>query len=66
MSSVSAIQKAIIGLSRDDYHQLRRCDFTNTIGQMGSADRGRLCDGKLDPLAAQAVEAKRRGTLKDL
>ena len=66
MSSVSAIQKAIIGLSREDYQQLRRWLYEYDWAEWDRQSETDSVDGKLDALAAQAQEAKRQGTLKDL
>ncbi len=66
MSSVSEIQKAIIGLSRDDYQQLRRWLYEYDWPEWNRQIETDSVDGKLDSLAAQAQEAKRRGALKDL
>ena len=61
MSSVSEIQKAIIGLSRDDYQQLRRWLYEYDSPEWNRQIETDSADGKLDALAAQAEEAKQRG-----
>ena len=66
MSSVSEIQKAIIGLSRDDYQQLRRWLYEYDWAEWDREIEADSADGKLDALVAQAQEANRQGALKDL
>ena len=66
MSRVAEIQQAILALPEADYLELRQwfseLDWEKWDGQI-DRDSGR---GKLDFLIAEALEAKKRGALKEL
>ncbi len=66
MSIVAEIQEAILGLPKSDYVQLRRWleehDWSVWDSEI-SADSG---GGKLGILMDEVMEAKQRGTLKEL
>ena len=66
MSDIKSIQQAILGLSKEDYNQLRRwlseLDWEEWDGQIEDDS----ASGKLDSLISEAVEAQRRGSLRPL
>lgn len=66
MSTIVEIQQAILALPENDYVQLRRwfseLDWKKWDEQIEADSQ----DGKLDFLAAQALQAKSEGTLLDL
>ena len=66
MASIAKIQEEILALSETDYQQLRQWfneldkdEWDRQIEEDSNA-------GKLDFLIAEALEAKKKGTLKDL
>lgn len=66
MASIAKIQEEILALSETDYQQLRQ--WLNELDQ-DEWDRQIEADsnaGKLDFLIAEALEAKEKGTLKNL
>ena len=66
MTSISKIQEDILALSETDYLQLRQ--WFNALDR-DEWDRQIEADsnaGKLDFLIAEALEAKEKGTLKNL
>jgi hypothetical protein len=66
MSSVTEIQQAILSLPEADYLQLRHwfseLDWEKWDEQIEADSE----NGKLDFLIAEAIEAKEKGTLKEL
>ena len=66
MTTVSELQKAILGLSEAEYTELRRWlldeDWERWEREFGED----VLAGKLDALAAEALEAKAKGELKAL
>ena len=66
MSNITEIQQAILALPEADYLQFRRwfneLDWAKWDRQIEADSE----NGKLDFLAAEALEAKEKGTLKDL
>ena len=66
MSNIAEIQQAILALPDADYLQFRRwfseLDWAKWDRQIESDSE----DGKLDILAAEALEAKEKGTCRDL
>ena len=66
MSSITEIQGAILALPEADYLQFRQwfneLDWAKWDRQIESDSE----DGKLDILAAEALEAKEKGTCRDL
>lgn len=66
MSNVSELQEAILGLSESDYSQLRRWLLDRDWERWEREFDEDVRTGKFDALAAEALEAKARGELKDL
>ena len=66
MTTVSELQEAILGLSEADYSKLRRWLLDQDWEQWEREFDEDVRAGKLDDLAAEALEAKVRGDLKDL
>ena len=66
MTTVSELQEAILGLSEADYSELRRWLLDQDWEQWEQEFDEDVRAGKLDALAAEALEAKARGDLKDL
>ena len=66
MSNITEIQQAILALPEADYLQFRRwfseLDWAKWDRQIEADSE----NGKLDFLVAEALEAKEKGTLKDL
>ena len=66
MSNITEIQEAILALPEADYLQFRRwfneLDWAKWNRQIEADSE----NGKLDFLLAEALEAKEKGTLKDL
>jgi hypothetical protein len=66
MSNITEIQQAILALSKADYLQLRHwfseLDWEKWDEQIEADSE----NGKLDFLIAEAIEAKEKGTLKEL
>ena len=66
MSNITEIQQAILALPEADYLQFRRwfneLDWAKWDRQIDADSES----GKLDFLVAEALEAKEKGTLKDL
>ena len=66
MTTVSELQEAILGLSEADYSELRRWLLDQDWECWEQEFDEDVRAGKLDDLAAEALEAKARGELKDL
>ena len=66
MTTVSELQEAILGLSEADYSKLRRWLLDQDWERWEREFDEDVRAGKLDDLAAEALEAKVRGDLKDL
>ena len=66
MTTVSELQEAILGLSEADYSELRRWLLDQDWECWEQEFDEDVRAGKLDDLAAEALEAKARGKLKDL
>ncbi len=66
MTTVSELQEAILGLSEADYSKLRRWLLDQDWERWEREFNEDVRAGKLDDLAAEALEAKVRGDLKDL
>ena len=66
MTTVAEIQKAISGLPKSDYVQLRRWIEEYDWEEWDRELEEDVEAGRLDFLAERVAEAKRRGTLKDL
>ncbi|MCE2458837.1 MAG: hypothetical protein J4G14_13665 [Dehalococcoidia bacterium] len=66
MTTVPELQEAILGLSESDYSELRRWLLDQDWEQWEQEFDEDVRAGKLDALAAEALEAKARGDLKDL
>ena len=66
MTTVAELQEAILGLSEAEYTELRRWlqDQDWELWEREFDEDVRA--GKLDALAAEALEAKAKGELKDL
>ena len=66
MSNITEIQGAVLALPEADYLQFRRwfseLDWAKWDRQIGADSES----GKLDILAAEALEAKEKGTCRDL
>ena len=66
MTTVSELQDAILGLSEADYSELRRWLLDQDWERWEREFDEDVRVGKLDGLAAEALDAKARGELKDL
>ena len=66
MSTIAEIQQAIMSLPRSEYAQLRRWLQEYDWEEWDREIEADSEEGKLDFLAAEAAEAKRQGTLKEL
>ena len=66
MSTVAEIQQAIMSLPKSEYAQLRRWLQDYDWEEWDREIEVDSEEGKLDFLAAEAAEAKRLGTLKEL
>ena len=66
MTTVSELQEAILGLSEADYSKLRRWLLDQDWERWEREFDEDVRAGKLDSLAAEALESKARGDLKDL
>ena len=66
MTNVTELQKAILGLSDAEYTQLIRWLRDQDWERWGREFEEDVRAGKLDTLAAEALEAKATGELKDL
>ena len=66
MTTVSQLRRAIVDLSEADYSELRRWLLDQDWERWEREFDEDVRAGKLDALAAKALEAKARGDLKDL
>ena len=66
MATVSELQKAILGLSEAEYTELRRWLLDEDWERWEREFEEDVLAGKLDALAAEALEAKAKGELKAL
>ena len=66
MTNVVELQKAILGLSEGEYTELRRWLMDQDWERWEREFDEDVRTGKLDALAAEALEAKANGELKDL
>ena len=66
MTNVVELQKAILGLSEAEYTELRRWLMDQDWERWEREFDEDVRTGKLDALAAEALEAKANGELKDL
>ena len=66
MTNVVELQKAILGLSEAEYTELRRWLMGQDWERWEREFDEDVRTGKLDALAAEALEAKANGELKDL
>ena len=66
MTNVTELQKAILGLSDAEYTQLIRWLRDQDWERWEREFEEDVRAGKLDALAAEALEAKAKGELKDL
>ena len=66
MTNVVELQKAIRGLSEAEYTELRRWLMDQDWERWEREFDEDVRTGKLDALAAEALEAKANGELKDL
>ena len=66
MATVSELQKAILGLSEAEYTELRRWLLDEDWERWEREFEEDVLAGKLDALAAEALEAKTKGELKAL
>ena len=66
MTTVSELQKAILGLSEAEYTELRRWLLDEDWERWELEFGEDVLAGKLDALAAEALEAKAKGELKAL
>ena len=66
MTTVTELQKAILGLSESEYAELRQWLLDEDWERWEREFDEDVKAGKLDALAAEALEAKARGELKDL
>jgi hypothetical protein len=66
MSTVAEIQQAIMSLPKSEYAQLRRWLQEYDWEEWDREIEADSEEGKLDFLAAEALDAKRQGTLREL
>ena len=66
MPTVAEIQQAIMNLPKSDYARLRNWLFEYDWQEWDREFEQDVKAGRLDALAAEAMEAKRQGTLRDL
>ena len=66
MATVSELQKAILGLSEAEYTELRRWLLDEDWERWEREFEEDVLAGKLDALAAEALEAKTKGELEAL
>ena len=66
MTTVTQLQQAILGLSETEYTELRRWLLDQDWERWEREFEEDVYAGRLDALAAEALEAKARGQLKDL
>ena len=66
MPTVVEIQQAIMNLPKSDYAGLRNCLFEYDWQERDREFEEDVKAGRLDTLTAEALEAKRQGTLKAL
>ena len=66
MTTVTELQQAILGLSQAEYTQLVRWLRDQDWERWERQFDEDVAAGKLDALAAEALEAKAKGELKDL
>ena len=66
MPTVDEIQQAIINLPKSDYARLRNWLFEYDWQEWDRELEEDVRAGKLDALAAEALEAKRQGALREL
>lgn len=66
MTTVTQLQQAILGLSETEYTELRRWLLDQDWERWEREFEEDVHAGRLDALAAEALEAKAKGQLKDL
>ena len=66
MTNVAEIQQAIMSLPREEYTQLTRWLQEYDWEEWDREIEADSEEGKLDFLAAEALDAKRQGTLREL
>ena len=66
MSTIAEIQQAIMSLPKSEYAQLRRWLQEYDWEEWDREIEADSEEGKLDFLAAEALDAKRQGTLREL
>ena len=66
MTTVAEIQQAIMNLPKSDYARLRNWLFEYDWQEWDREFEEDVKAGRLDALAAEALEAKRQGTLEEL
>lgn len=66
MTTVTEIQKAIMSLSKAEYAELFRWVLDQDWEEWDREIEADAAAGRLDFLAAEALEAKRKGTLREL
>ena len=66
MPTVAEIQQAIMNLPKSDYARLRNWLFEYDWQEWDREFEQDVKAGRLDALAAEAMEAKRQDTLRDL
>ena len=66
MPTVAELQQAIMSLPKSDYTRLRNWLFEYDWQEWDREFEEDVRAGRLDFLAAEALEAKRQGTLEDL
>ena len=66
MPTVAEIQQAIMNLPKSDYARLRNWLFEYDWEEWDREFEEDVKDGRLDAMAAEALEDKREGTLKEL
>ena len=66
MTTTAEIKQAIMNLPRSDYARLRNWLFEYDWQEWDREFEEDVKAGRLDALAAEAMEAKRQGTLKEL
>lgn len=66
MTTVPEIQRAIMSLSKAEYTELFRWFLDQDWEEWDREIEEDVAAGKLDFLAAEALEAKRQGTLREL
>ena len=66
MTTVTEIQQAIMNLSKAEYAELFRWVLDRDWEEWDREIEEDVAAGRLDFLAAEALEAKRQGTLREL